>query len=580
MKKLAMQKPALVSRSRTLPLLLAAALAGCGGGFAGTTEDELPRYRQPLTGAALEHFERGEAADDSSNYELAMQEYATAIGLAPYSVEAHDRYVWAAQNVNRSDYGKEEWKEGILALDAQYAALAEAQPENPILPYMRGKIWFYDDRDKCREMLLQATTIDPGFAPAWAHLAVFTEGQGDRETVREYHRRAAAADPTDPTYQANLAFMHMSTDWEQFRAHGEAFVHEFPGEMKTAQMLYWLGFNAPVPEERIGYYRQSIEAHPIDDAHEDRNRWVRSAYSGLYEVLQEEAPEEAATLAATAVEAEFGGEWPQVYQRQMLLNVGQTLRRAGEPEDALRYLEQASEVESRWLGRGLDRAIDLERALVHETQGDIDQARDLLLDVLVGGSDPDAQREFERIAASQGHSEDQVLEAIWSRRLADATPAPGLGIPDLNGDVVELSDFAGHVVLLNFWYPACGPCRGEFPYLSAAVEKFAGRGLVALAANIHPEEAAEVGPFMENTGYAFRPLQTDSDWAEEMYGVRGAPTNFIISPDGQIVYDPGIIRGLESQAKFEQWLEDYFRYLELHEPSPPPANADGSSMGA
>jgi tetratricopeptide (TPR) repeat protein len=580
------------SRSRILPLLLTAALAGCGGGFSDAAEDDLPQYRQPLTGAALEHFERGEAADDSSNYELAVQEYASAIKLAPYSVEAHDKYVWAAQNINRSHWGEDEWYEGLRALDVQYAALAEAQPDNPILPYMRGKLWFYDDRDKTREMLLQATTVDPDFAPAWWLLATFAEGRGDVEEVRGYLRRAAEADPTDPQNHAALAFSYglgTGSSWPDFRSHGEAFVERYPGVDRTAQMLYWLGAQAPTPDLSVRYFRQSIEAHPIEEGEDGRNRWVQGAYRGLYRALQNEAPEEAASVAAAAVEAAFGLDWPQIYQRQVLLNLGQTLRHGGEVDDAMRYLTQASEGESGWMGRGgsrspeshaLDRAIDLERALVHETRGEIDRARDLLLDILTDDADANAKREFERVAAAQGHSEAQVLEAIWSRRLADATPAPGLGIPDLNGDIVELSDFAGNVVLLNFWYPACGPCRVEFPYLSAAVAKFAERGLVALAANIHPEEAAEVGPFMENTGYALRPLQTDADWAEEMYGVRGAPTNFIISPDGQIVYDPGIVNGVEAQAKFERWLDSYFRYLELRDQLPPPAEAVGSSTGA
>ena len=41
---------------------------------------------------------------------------------------------------------------------------------------------------------------------------------------------------------------------------------------------------------------------------------------------------------------------------------------------------------------------------------------------------------------------------------------------------------------------------------------------------------------MKGTGYSFIPLRATSDWAQEKYGVRGEPTNFLIDKEGNIVF--------------------------------------------
>jgi tetratricopeptide (TPR) repeat protein len=553
-------------------LLLACAVMGLAAcdGAAHSESVAVPLYRQPLTGAALEHYERGQAADRSSDYMDAAAEYAKAIQLAPHHLAAHEAYSWAAQNINRQHWGEPQWIEGIQALDAEYASMMESDPSNAILPYIRGKLWFYDDREKSREMLMEATRVDPGFAPAWSYLATHAEGRGDKEQVRAYRLRALEADPSDPAMEASIVYSYglgTGSSWSEFRSRGEAFVERHLGSLEAARMLVILGDKAPTPDEAIRYYRQNIEAHPLEEGEEQRNRPVASAYFQLYRVLQEVDPEAAAMVMRDAMRTGFMDDWyvriwPGVYQRQVLLNLSRTLRQAGETDAALGYVASAQALKGGWYVADLDRAIEVEHALVLGARGEAERSRGLLLDVLAHSADAAAEAELGRVMAAEGATRADILEAIWTRRLAEAKPAAGLGLPDLEGRIVELEDFRGQVVLLNLWYPACGPCRVEFPYLAAAVDRFADRGLVTLAANVHPAEAAEAGPFMENAGYPFRVLQTDAKWAEANYGVRGYPANFIIDPEGRIIHDPGIISSPKSQAAFERWMESFYEYLE------------------
>jgi thiol-disulfide isomerase/thioredoxin len=42
--------------------------------------------------------------------------------------------------------------------------------------------------------------------------------------------------------------------------------------------------------------------------------------------------------------------------------------------------------------------------------------------------------------------------------------APAFGMPDSSGKKVQLSDYRGKVVLLNFWATECGGCKLEVPW--------------------------------------------------------------------------------------------------------------------
>ena len=73
-------------------------------------------------------------------------------------------------------------------------------------------------------------------------------------------------------------------------------------------------------------------------------------------------------------------------------------------------------------------------------------------------------------------------------------PAPAFALPNINGQNVQLSEYIGKkVVLVNFWYSECAPCKEETPALQQAYQKLAPAGLVVIGVNVRGNEAARRG---------------------------------------------------------------------------------------
>jgi thiol-disulfide isomerase/thioredoxin len=121
----------------------------------------------------------------------------------------------------------------------------------------------------------------------------------------------------------------------------------------------------------------------------------------------------------------------------------------------------------------------------------------------------------------------QFEKTRWPGRL----PTPAFTAVDLNGRTWTSADFAGKVVVLNFWATWCPPCKEEMPSLQTLHDISDSHTLV-LAVNVN-EPAARVARYAQSTGLSL-PIVLDSK--SEMvrrFGVTAFPTTVLIGPDGQ-----------------------------------------------
>ena len=123
---------------------------------------------------------------------------------------------------------------------------------------------------------------------------------------------------------------------------------------------------------------------------------------------------------------------------------------------------------------------------------------------------------------------------------------------DTEGKPVNLSDFLGKVVLVDFWAAWCGPCRAENPNVVEAYNKFKSKGFTVLGVSLDKDKAR----WLEAIKKDELPWTQVSDlkyWDNEvstMYGVRSIPANILVGKDGTI-----LAKNLRGDALHEKLAE-------------------------
>lgn len=111
--------------------------------------------------------------------------------------------------------------------------------------------------------------------------------------------------------------------------------------------------------------------------------------------------------------------------------------------------------------------------------------------------------------------------------------APDLRLESLDGHQVSLADYAGQVVLLNFWATWCPPCEEEIPAIEKAYQAHRDDGFVVLG--INDGEALEVvRAFAGELGITYPVLIDKHRDVAAQYRRRGLPLTVIVDRDGVI----------------------------------------------
>ena len=119
--------------------------------------------------------------------------------------------------------------------------------------------------------------------------------------------------------------------------------------------------------------------------------------------------------------------------------------------------------------------------------------------------------------------------------LPDKPSAPAFELRDADGNVHQLSDYKGSVIIVNFWATWCPPCRAEMPSMQRAWEQLREEGIKMLAIDVGEDEDA-IFEFTASYPVEF-PLLLDTDSSvSEAWGVKGLPTTFVVDQWGRKVY--------------------------------------------
>ena len=112
--------------------------------------------------------------------------------------------------------------------------------------------------------------------------------------------------------------------------------------------------------------------------------------------------------------------------------------------------------------------------------------------------------------------------------------APEFALQDLSGKTVRLSDYAGKVVVVDFWVTWCGPCRAEVPDFVRLQSKYRGQGLVILGLSLDENGEKLVRDFAREYGVNYPMLLASPETARRYGGIVGIPTTFVLDRKGRI----------------------------------------------
>ncbi len=131
-------------------------------------------------------------------------------------------------------------------------------------------------------------------------------------------------------------------------------------------------------------------------------------------------------------------------------------------------------------------------------------------------------------------------------------PAPDFTLKNLAGETINLSDFKGRPVLINFWATWCGPCRIEMPVMDAMYQKYQDEGFVVLAVDVQ-ESITIVQSFVNSMGLTF-PILLDlnGEVADGPYRIRAFPTSYFVGRDGQIT---AAHRGMMTEPIMQRYMD-------------------------
>jgi thiol-disulfide isomerase/thioredoxin len=126
-----------------------------------------------------------------------------------------------------------------------------------------------------------------------------------------------------------------------------------------------------------------------------------------------------------------------------------------------------------------------------------------------------------------------------------------------DGSTIRSSDYAGTVLIVNFWYAACPPCRFEAPDLAELAAQYADRGVQFLGINVY-DDVAVANSFERDFGIGYPSiLDVETGAARLAFAGQlppnGVPTTIIVDRQGRVA--SRLSGAILDRAVFEEMIE-------------------------
>lgn len=118
---------------------------------------------------------------------------------------------------------------------------------------------------------------------------------------------------------------------------------------------------------------------------------------------------------------------------------------------------------------------------------------------------------------------------------------------------IDLSQYRGKVVYLDFWASWCGPCKQSFPWLASLARTYASKDFVVIAVNVDKDQS-RAQQFLGETPAGFPVVYDPRGEIATAYKVTGMPSAVLIDRSGQVRFQhSGFL--LKKEGEYEEQLQ-------------------------
>jgi len=122
---------------------------------------------------------------------------------------------------------------------------------------------------------------------------------------------------------------------------------------------------------------------------------------------------------------------------------------------------------------------------------------------------------------------------------------PSISLANLEGKTVSSSEWAGKVVVIDFWATWCVACRDAFPVLNEMKAKY-GDKVVVVGISNESAGASKIVKFVKKMSIQYLVLQDPEDSQSKVFGFESVPSLYVYGTDGKLL---GSYVGLEDANK-------------------------------
>ena len=150
---------------------------------------------------------------------------------------------------------------------------------------------------------------------------------------------------------------------------------------------------------------------------------------------------------------------------------------------------------------------------------------------------------------------DQVIENLVINK--ELKKYNNLTFLDAEKKELDLDDFRGNLILLNFWATWCAPCKEEMPSLDILQTKKELDNLIIFPINVGQDKVEKAEKFFQNLKIKNLDLYFDKSMTmAKNFALRGIPTSILLNKDGEEF--ARIIGSINFNDKnFIEWLRSY-----------------------